>query len=792
MDNYAWVEELSEKLHEQGQHRLAQLIHDIPMHKYEGNHALVDAEVPEALAAARSLEIPWLDVYFKHWLCASRIDRLQGELVLGDVVSAYESAHQEKTQGCPQSVCVTQDLVGTYANVDGPGWAVERIAAVDETMARIDPSWSCFGCLSIERATAMSDQGQPREAVMYLQRQRAEQLEAGEEPNSYFVLTEVEQWLALGDSQTAWKRLEESEDAADEDDEGEQMTRRLLRCRALAMNGEAEAAIELMPDFDDDIEVEKYLLWARAAVALARVHPESNDEAFGKGLWTVIEHLHRVGSHRLLIDCAIAQAETSIARGIPWLAQLAVARAREHVPLLREDLGAGAKVEQAAQQVKAAKSKPAPCAHAELSDWLDSSAPDDLDNEQAIQWLMDARTALPADEDIAMDLSRALSNFGAHEEARSRLQAMALAAPESIALQNNWFALCFKAEDMAAIEEQARRIDAAQPSLAAWFRARVAFHEERFAEVGPFVAKVLEIDADAHPTRALWADAALQLKDFDTAYAQRRLLLESQESPDGRVRWDVLVAASATGHWADVREQAKALEMELDDVDDVNLPVEEDWGLVYLRYTINGDEFDLLARRTGPATARILQPARYNMEQRMGDWVVFVPKLVEQPPEDAEALEHYVRIFEQPLGVLQSGGFGPTYMVDGVHPGEEEVRALRDALEAEGWGTWQYSTDHYRVTDPDAEVDESDDEEDEDASEDDDEDDIEDNEGDDNEGSLPGVYLAVCAPTGVSPKQMSALLARVCKGKILCWAPLARAAGEPADWHEEIEGRYDL
>lgn len=91
------------------------------------------------------------------------------------------------------------------------------------------------------------------------------------------------------------------------------------------------------------------------------------------------------------------------------------------------------------------------------------------------------------------------------------------------------------------------------------------------------------------------------------------------------------------------------------------------------------------------------------------------------------------------------------------------------------------------MTDPDAEVDESDDEEGEDASEDEDEDDIE-----DNEGSLPGVYLAVCAPTGVSPKQMSALLARVCKGKILCWAPLARAAGEPADWHEEIEERYDL
>ncbi|MGP1683871.1 MAG: hypothetical protein ACTS8S_16255, partial [Giesbergeria sp.] len=138
MDNFAWANALSDQLEEEGQARLAYLIHFIPNQHYENNHALVEALVPEALATARSLDISWLEVYFNHWLCSSRVARHYGEVQLGEVVHSYELAHQEKNQGCPQSVCMTQDLVATYANVDGPGWAVERLAACDEALARIE------------------------------------------------------------------------------------------------------------------------------------------------------------------------------------------------------------------------------------------------------------------------------------------------------------------------------------------------------------------------------------------------------------------------------------------------------------------------------------------------------------------------------------------------------------------------------------------------------------------------------------------------------------------------------
>ena len=770
MDSFAWVNELAEQLEEQGQQRLAYLIHDVPYQQYRGNHSIVEALVPEALAAARSLEIPWLDIYFKHWLNASRIARHHGETQLGEVVSSYESAHQERTHACPQSVCITQDLVATYANVDGPGWSEERLAACDETLARIDPSWSCFGCLSIEKANALHDQGQPREAVIYLKQQRDEQRRAGEETNTLFVATEVDQYLLLGEPETALKLLDDSEEAADDDDRREQATRMFLRTRALAMSGKADEAIELLPEFND-IELEDYLLWCRAALAIARVKPEFNTPQLGHSLWTTIEHLHSVGNHRQLIDMALAQAELALARKVPWLAGHAIALAREHLPMLRMDLGAAAKLDKAAQAMAQASGTDAPCKPEALPEWLSSEAANGLDNEVVIQWLEEAHRALPQDEDVAMTLASALSNFGCHDLARTRLKAMVDAAPDSIALQNRWFGLCINADDHAAIEAQAARIEATLPAQAAWYRARVAYRESRYAQVGPLVEQVLANDPNAVPTRGLWADAAMELKDFDTAVEQRRIVLEADEEPDSRQRWDLLIAATAAQQWAEVRKQAVALEMELDEVESEDAPLEEDWGLIYLRHDENGRLRDVMARRTGPATARIVQPAPRGIDQGMGDWVVFVPKLVEQPPENEDEQDGYIRIYDEPLHVLEKGGHGPSYMVDGVHPGDEAIRALRDALEAEGWSTWQYSGDNYFITDPDADEDDDDDEE---------------------EGELLGIYLAVTAPADVPPRVISAKLATLTKGMQLCWTELARAAGESTERHEAMEERYGL
>jgi tetratricopeptide (TPR) repeat protein len=410
-----------------------------------------------------------------------------------------------------------------------------------------------------------------------------------------------------------------------------------------------------------------------------------------------------------------------------------------------------------------------------LQEWLDSEAAEGLDGETVIQWLEQARGQLPQDRGIAMRLASALAGFGLGELARSRVQAMVLAAPDSVELQNHWFRLCLDAGDLAAIEEQAGRIEAHLPAMAAWYRAQVAYREGRHAQVGPLVQQVLQHDPQAAPTRRLWADAAMQLKDFDTAVEQRRLVLQSEQEP-GR-RWELLIAATAAGQWAEVRAQARALGMELEDGQAEDSVLEEDWGLMYLRMEEEGRTRDVLARRTGPATARILQPSPRGFAQRVGDWVVFPPQLAEQPPEDEQELENYLRVFEHPLHVIESGGHGPSYMIDGLHPGEELLTAWRDRLEEEGWKTWQYSNDSYRITDPQAgesSLDEGDDD-----------------DGEDEDG-LPGIYLAVSAPAHVPAQQIEQRVAALCKGHQLCWLELARAAGLPTEWHEAMQERYGL
>ena len=127
------------------------------------------------------------------------------------------------------------------------------------------------------------------------------------------------------------------------------------------------------------------------------------------------------------------------------------------------------------------------------------------------------------------------------------------------------------------------------------------------------------------------------------------------------------------------------------------------------------------------------------------------------------------------MHLLEKGPYGPSYMIDGVHPGEESVSALRDALHEAGWSTWQYSNDNYRVSD--AEADDADEEDDDES---------------DEEADLPGLYLAVTAPANVPPRAIAARVAALCKGHQLCWTELARAAGESTEWHEAMEARYGL
>lgn len=157
-----------------------------------------------------------------------------------------------------------------------------------------------------------------------------------------------------------------------------------------------------------------------------------------------------------------------------------------------------------------------------------------------------------------------------------------------------------------------------------------------------------------------------------------------------------MTAASAAQQWEAVRASALAIGMELSSTSGV---VEENWGWVIVRCVDDGEAAEYYARRTGPVTARILENAPAHRRQHVGDWVVFDAELLYPPPEDEAERERFVPTYAQ-VHVLQAGGYGSSWLVDGVHPGEPAIEALREEIEARGWKLWVHSRDDYHVIDP--------------------------------------------------------------------------------------------
>ena len=184
MNIWHWIEQLQTSLREAGQAHSADLIDRFSSEICDQEVERAEALMPELRALCKTLENPWLEVFVRHWDLRNRLgNKAEGETALADTIALFEFAHRDETIECPQSVCVTQDVASCYSNIDGPGWAQERIAVCDETLARIEPSRNCFQCLSYQKALALRDSGRAAEALSWLQSQRAALEAAGVEAN---------------------------------------------------------------------------------------------------------------------------------------------------------------------------------------------------------------------------------------------------------------------------------------------------------------------------------------------------------------------------------------------------------------------------------------------------------------------------------------------------------------------------------------------------------------------------------------------------------------------------------
>lgn len=805
-DIWAWVHDAHRQLSEAGHHRLAEAIYELPGHANEGRNDQLDAVFPEALAASRALGLPWVEVYLRHWRMQNLLNRRhQGEQALPEAVDLLEFAHREETAGCPQSVCVVQDLAICYARVDGPGFVPQRLEVLDETLARIEPGRACFDCLSREYSDALEDGGRPAEALSHLDTAAARIQAAGERLSLHFHHRRAGALQLLGRYQEVLEVLDTAERAerarGRELDESDVRWGALLRARALASLGRTEESLALLPSLEAaERHVDLRHTWTQTVELLVAAGARDNDLDLGAALARWVGYLDGTGSHRPCVDLLLAAGRLAVARGARTVALTLAATGERKLAQLQSTAGVAEEVAALRAAAEALPQPELPVPPAELLAHLAEAGVSYETGADLLSVALDRLDLLdrldqpdqpdqpdvrvePAGRPDASELVRALSgvlsSLGHARAAADRLWQQLDTDPGDQRLALALGTTLIEAADGEGVRRLADRLaQSGNAPDAHWTRARWAAAESRWADVLEQCEAALALAPERINTRRLAATAATRLGDHATA---QRLYLEILEHalPAGsegvaaedqhRVvqepdLWHLITAATANRDWAVVRSTGALLGIEFDEPEG---PVEEEWQLITLRATrTNGARTDLPALRTGPATARVLPVLGDDLALNHGDTVVFSPALLERPPaEDAPEGEkaRWRPVFEL-LTLLDPAGY-TTYWIDGGWPGDEAWQTLREELNAAGHAVWVYSGDQYRITDP----------ADEDA-------------------TLPGVYAALGVPPTASAAEADALLRQLTGDwpHPLAWLDLARAAGADLGRHEETVERYGL
>lgn len=304
-----------------------------------------------------------------------------------------------------------------------------------------------------------------------------------------------------------------------------------------------------------------------------------------------------------------------------------------------------------------------------------------------------------------------------------------------------------------------RMLEPEHPGLAIWALACRAHALKLWPELREHALRLETLMPEARRIKDFLSDAALAERDYSTLLKLRLSQREAESNNDRH--WDVMTAASLVGDWSEVRRTAALLDMTLMPGEG---PVEESWGQIKLRHLDNGKWQHNYAERTGPCTARIISCAAIDQPQHVRDWVVFSPEPMEPPPDDDEARRQFIYTFEI-LHTLESGNFGPSWLVDGALPEAGKWEEIRAGLEADHFEWWITSPDDYTIYNPESD-----------------------------EYDLPGMYFLVAAPGHIPVTGLHEKLKTLTQDlpHPLAWPRLAKAADNDADVHEERARLYEL
>lgn len=680
MDIWKWVQDADEALAQSGQRRLRELLWRIPDDVCDDRHDMVDARVPEALAlGARH---PWIPIFVRHWQLQSRIlHRLEVRDWIGEAVRLLDDANQPETRDCPQSICVTQDLVSCYGYLDGPGYAPERIAATDETLARIDARWPCFACISSERAGALLDAGRAEEAVAYLAAQSDARVAVGASLDG-LVFTRASALLACDRPAEALAILDTHSEG---DAEHNRHQRDLLKARAFVALDRAEEAGSTLPKFAVVRPTPSlWQDWVRAYTAMVKRGWSANDANVERLLGYCQTALSRRGVIRQAVDTAILRAELAITRERRWTAEWALDEAQALLPELRAPFDLPARIAALRAEAAALPLSPDPASPEEV---LGGAGVDpERDLEQAVR----GRGRWPEHPGLAQLHARALAALERTDEGLQVLRRYVAAHPEEadarVALAHLLTAAGRAEEGRETLTPLLSADPPSRDALAVL--SGIARASGDPAEEERLLSLLHALDPADEAALLRRADLRVEAGRAAEAVADLDLLLTGAPE-DHALHWRRVVAATIAEDWARVRASAATLGMEIEGEG----PIDERWGLCRLQWTQDAPGHALVALRTGPVTARVLEIAGPQHKERRGEEVVFDPKPVQAATSESE-LHTFSVLVTKRAGAAWSG------LLDLAHPGAEGAAALRKLVEGFGAGFEVWREDGYTVRGP--------------------------------------------------------------------------------------------
>lgn len=735
MDIWAWVRDKKRHLHEIGQRRLATIMEELPTAVCDMRHEQAEAMVPEGLALARDMEDAWVEIFLRHWLMQSRVlHRYQGRDNLERCVSLLEFSHREGNKECPQSLCVVQDFANCYGVTDGPGYSEQRLAVTAEALERIDPSWPCFECISIEHSSALQDAGRLEDAVRFID----DQLEAATAADVHRSHDKMHKTKAH-----CLVQLDRGEDAlalliasppTEASGESGAVGYRVSMAEALVAVGRSDEAEETLPALDelDDSDGRD---WLDVIEQLVAAEALPNDAELGRNAASVVQTYERNGALWATTETALMAARLAAARGRRAQAQALLDLAER----VRGELQAPRRLDDAFARTRTLVAN---------TDTIrldaDLDGPEALTHERlpeeadaALEVVCAARVRWPDDERLASLQGRVLALLGLGSSARRHLEAFVAAHPQAKDAARNLGNVLRDAGDHDALEDLVRTHFGPTEAVGRWLIATSHERAGRLALAVEGFRDVLHVDPEADPARTRLCEIAIQQQRWDEALALASELTGRLEP--GSHDWDRIVAATALGRWDLVRASAIRLGMKVEPGEE---PIDGSWGDARVR---TPQHKELWVTRTGPVTARIESISGPEApREREGDVVLFDPAPLARQEKGERVLFTY-----RELDVLRPGG-RRSFAIDAAHPGDEALRALVDTMEDFDLRLQRRSGEGYRVLQAD---------------------------GDD----VPGVYLFASVPDTADLEAVHAALteAVVSWPGTTVWLELLEALGEP-------------